>query len=196
MNKLTIIGVTFLLILNIYLIFFYSNSNPINNDIITVQLVAHIVDDNTVQFSSDRTEENIQELINEANRIWEPSNIKFNIISTDTVQIDNREFNSIFTGNVNTLMNKSKFVDGKINAYFARYINANGVAFSPEDVFVVADLTSVNDFRTTAHELGHLLGLHHIQGRNNLMFKGSNGEILSQSEINTARNNARKKVII
>lgn len=193
MNKVTLIGVLFLLILTSYFVIQPSSSIQNNSDVIIVPIVAHIVDDSTVQFTSSRNKENIQGLIDEANRIWTQGNIQFVIESADTVQIDNREFNSIFTGNVKTLMNKSEFVDGRTNAYFAKYINANGVAFSPEDVFVVADLTTVNDFRTTAHELGHLLGLHHVQGRSNLMFKGSNGEILSEEEINTARKNARNK---
>ena len=67
----------------------------------------------------------------------------------------------------------------------------NGIALVDIGSIMVADFTTVNDYRTTAHELGHLLGLKHVEDRNFLMFKGSNGEILTIDEINIARNNAK-----
>ena len=54
----------------------------------------------------------------------------------------------------------------------------------------MADYTTVNDFRTTAHELGHILGLNHVEPINRLMARGKNGEILLSEEVFIARNNA------
>ena len=79
-----------------------------------------------------------------------------------------------------------------INGYFARYISSNGVAFPPQGFFVVGDITSVNDFRATSHELGHLLGLRHVSINGYLMHSGTNGELLSQEEVDIARKNARR----
>ena len=75
-----------------------------------------------------------------------------------------------------------------INAYFVSTIDANGVAFYQSRSFVVKDVTTVNPYRTVAHEIGHLLGLQHVYDTPaKLMYRGANGEILIEAEINAAR---------
>jgi len=159
---------------------------------ILIPVSIHLVDDGGDYYTTDRNLENIIKLFGGANQIWEQGQIEFIIEDIDTIEIDGSKFSSVFEGEIQVLMERQDFDRGMINAYFAKYFDANGVAFSPQGVFVVADLTTVNDYRTTAHELGHLLGLHHVQGRENLMFKGANGEVLSEEEIDIARRNARK----
>lgn len=162
-----------------------------DKDIITVPVSIHLVQDGTVQFSTGRTNENIYEIFWEVNRIWGQAQIEFVVEEIDTIEVGNLELNSaIFAQNISVITQRDDFDRGMINGYFVRYISANGVSFSPQGVFIVADLTTVNDYRTTAHELGHLLGLHHIDGRENLMYRGSNGEILSRREVDVARKNA------
>ncbi len=161
-----------------------------NLETIEIPIALHIVDDGTVQYTSTRDTNNIQDLIDKANQLWEQANIQFTIEKIDVVTIENKDFSKVFSGEVAGVTQRDDFVEGRINGYFANYINANGVAFPPQGLFVIADVTTVNDFRTTAHELGHLLGLHHTTARTDLMFKGSNGEFLSEDEITTARRNA------
>ena len=55
---------------------------------------------------------------------------------------------------------------------------------------LVADFTTVNDFRATSHEFGHLLGLRHVQDVGRLMARGKNGELLEDWEIRVVRENA------
>jgi len=170
----------------------YTREVIYDRDLIVVPVSVHLVNDGGDYYTTDRNLENIIKLFGGANQIWEQGQIEFIIEDIDTIEIDGSKFSSVFEGEIQVLIERQDFDRGMINAYFAKYFDANGVAFSPQGVFVVADLTTVNDYRTTAHELGHLLGLHHVQGRENLMFKGANGEVLIQEEIDIARKNAKR----
>ena len=58
---------------------------------------------------------------------------------------------------------------------------------------MVADRTSVFDYRATSHEIGHVLGLKHVVPINRLMARGVNGFDLTDEEVNTAKNSALSK---
>jgi len=193
MKKDTLVGIGILILIIAAGIFITQDRIEYDKDIIIVPVSVHLVQDGTVQFSTGRDKEDIYRIFNETNKIWNQAQIEFVIEDIDTIQMNNLEFNSaIFAQNISVLTQREDFDRGMINGYFARYIGANGVAFSPQGVFIVADLVTVNDFRTTAHELGHLLGLHHVGEKENLMYRGSNGEILNQWEVDLARENAKE----
>ena len=70
-----------------------------------------------------------------------------------------------------------------------------GIAFGGLYSVAVADYTTVYDFRALAHEVGHVLGLHHVSGsRGQLMYRGANGFKLSLEEIERARLKAQEFV--
>ena len=88
------------------------------------------------------------------------------------------------------LAENGKYDGSKINAYFAQTLHgSNGIAF-PGNRIMVADETSVYDFRATSHEIGHILGLRHVAPINRLMARGVNGFDLNDKEIEVARTNA------
>ena len=64
----------------------------------------------------------------------------------------------------------------------------NGIAPFGTRLFFVMDTPSVRDERVSSHELGHILGLHHVQDDpDRLMFSGTNGMTLTQEEVTVAR---------
>ena len=97
----------------------------------------------------------------------------------------------VLQGNLSAIYYHPNFDENKINLFFVRNLHAiNGIALFQINTAMVADITTVNDYRTTAHEIGHLLGLQHVGPPEMLMARGRNGELLSFSEINTARETA------
>jgi len=68
---------------------------------------------------------------------------------------------------------------------------SNGIAFASGNIILVADATTVNDFRTASHEAGHLLGLKHTsESTARLMYRGANGIGLIDEEIFLVRTRA------
>jgi hypothetical protein len=190
MKKLWLLGIVAIIVIIVHI-----NSNTgyvvYDRDEIIIPVSVHLVDDRTVQYTTDRDVDDIYRVFEGVNRIWSQGQIRFIVSKMDTIEISNEEFGRVFDGELDVLTQRSDFKD-EINGYFARYISANGMAFPPQGFFIIGDITSVNDYRATAHELGHLLGLHHVTDRDYLMSSGFNGELLSQGEVDVARRNARR----
>ncbi len=76
-----------------------------------------------------------------------------------------------------------------LNGFYAQNIGGpNGIVPSRGRIFFVTDEPSVHDERVSAHEIGHILGLHHtLQDEGRLMFPGTNGMSLTEEEIGVAR---------
>jgi predicted Zn-dependent protease len=66
----------------------------------------------------------------------------------------------------------------------------NGIAFSSKDTVAVAEYTTSYDFRVLAHEIGHLLDLSHVSDKSNLMFSGSGGTDVTQTQAEKAHQEA------
>jgi len=168
----------------------FADDSSDSEDII-ISVTAHILNDPEDLISSKRDEKNILELFESVNEIWSQARIK---VEVKEVIIDNVASDIISKiygreGEISSLLRS--FDEESFNAVFASNIDVNGVAFVGLDFFMVNDRTTVHDFRAASHEIGHLLGLQHVPERNMLMFQGSNGMLLSEEEIEFARQNAR-----
>jgi hypothetical protein len=95
----------------------------------------------------------------------------------------------LFEADPHTYIQQSSSYDpAVINIYLTRTLQGvNGLAYRGTRAVSVADYTSTLDFRTLAHEFGHLLGLEHVGSNRQLMSTGATGVELTEQEITTAR---------
>jgi len=167
-----------------------TNIRDISEQII-IPVKAHIIVDSSEVYTSSRDEENIISLLEKTNKIWNQANIYFQLEEIVMTNVDFETVPNVINGNNFEILTNKNFADNKINLFLAQNLNSiNGLALGNIHSIFVADYTTVNDFRTTAHELGHILGLNHVDPINRLMARGKNGEILLSEEVFIARNNA------
>ncbi len=157
---------------------------------IRIPIVLHVVRDSGLM-STTRDNENILALFEQSQAIWSQANIAFDVVVEETV-LDEKVQQAVMQGNFGALYTTFPSNDSALHIFFVRTLGrANGLAVAPS-LALVADVTTVNDFRATAHEVGHLLGLEHTApDRGRLLFRGANGTNLIESEIVRARENAQ-----
>jgi hypothetical protein len=158
---------------------------------IIIPIKIHLIKDTSGQYTSYRSSQNIVTLIQRANKIWEQANIHFKI---EEITITEVSFNAIpdtLNDNPSELINHENFDNTKINVFLVQSLNnINGIGLPSHNLILVSDYTTVNDYRTTAHEFGHVLSLRHVPNSSQLMARGKNGVLLFKDEILKARSQA------
>jgi len=164
--------------------------------VITLPVAVYIVDGEAPAdaMSSARTAEQLAEVYQAVNRIWAQAKIMIEVQSIQHIQLPTAVLQRILQGDFAPFFTGIDYefsIPGTtlINAFYAREIGgANGIVPFRSRFFFVNDAPSVHDERVTSHEIGHILGLHHVlddPGR--LMFSGTNGMELTDEEIVVAR---------
>lgn len=141
--------------------------------------------------SSHRSDGNILSLAADAQAIWRKAGIVFDV-ALEKVRLETAAGQALSVGDLNRFYQAIEPDGHGLHIFFVSSLDGlNGVAISPRLAWV-ADTTHVDDFRATAHEIGHLLGLKHTrESRSRLLFPGTNGTELSEAEILLARRHAR-----
>ena len=158
---------------------------------IMIPVKVHLVSESSGQYTSIRDEKNIERLFEQANRIWLKAGIKFVAEKSVVTIIGSDSIPTALNVTPIELHLHKNFDENKLNLFLVNQLDGvNGVAMKELNLAIVADYTTVNDFRTVAHELGHLLDLGHVSYFGRLMTSGENGEFLTEEEINISRTNA------
>lgn len=167
--------------------------STINSQVITVPLSIYIVRSDTA-LNSDRSEENIRDIVSDAANIWKQANINLEINSTEEIELGNLDTLPLYAYPRQLIKNRQSENDNTIKIFFTRTLNGlNGIAYGKSNTLTIADYTTNHDFRVLAHEIGHILRLDHVTyDTSSLMSEGANGTRLSPEEIATARNYAQK----
>ena len=160
--------------------------SQVNEKDIEIPVKAYVISDPSEYYTSSRDEKNINKLFEQVNRIWSQADIFFYIDEIVYINVTPNIIPNTLNGYYEEL---SKYSDlGNITIFFSQNLNGiNGIAITNLNSALVADYTTVNDFRTTAHEIGHLFRLQHVAPSNRLMARGRNGELLAKDEIDIVR---------
>ncbi len=160
-------------------------------DISEIPVRVHLVEDSTGIFTTTRNEADINGIFEQVNRIWAQARINFVLDDIQRETINNATVEALFDLHRIEASSNANFVD----AFFVDHIdtlvpNFHVNGWSPRNLrrIFIGDHITVHAFRATAHELGHVLGLRHVDPIDRLMSQGFNGEHLINAEIETARN--------
>lgn len=137
---------------------------------------------------SERDRASVERLVDGADNIWHQANIALRIDTVEEREVRDDIINNVVS-NPRSFLEEAEHDTRFVNVFLSRRLQGiNGIAFSGSNSLVVADLTTNYDFRVLAHEIGHVLGLDHIEvDKNRLMNKGSNGYIITKEEAREAR---------
>lgn len=184
---------------------------PPSADFLVIPLRIHILTaEDLPEVDCKLTDDDIRRIVGKVNKVWSAAGVYWGIDSivrepaarqdrfrkvrelADNGQPPLPVFRSLAP-------DSSRLKDG-LNVYYIHKFSVNGVYLGDRVAFVqeTASLRKVEGGideplpRVTAHELGHALGLPHRQDRTNLLASGTTGTSLNATEVEKAREFARK----
>jgi hypothetical protein len=117
--------------------------------------------------SSRRTVEEVARIFDRANEIWRQADIQFDATVLEW-KFDPASLDEIVEaafqrrGDTDKLSAVTGNTPKQITAIYLRSIGgSNGKVFRPKRALIVVDNTTMPDYRTTAHEIGHFFDLEH-----------------------------------
>ena len=161
---------------------------------ISLFLLVDDKEERDLDISTHRTEEDLRKILEGMNDIWSQADIRLDLQTIHTVEVPETLLRGMQAGNLQPFFREfgdrlSLFQPSTIRGFYLRNVGGpNGVNPLRTRTFFVIDEPSGHDRRVSSHEVGHILGLHHVlddPGR--LLFSGTNGMTLTEDEATVAR---------
>lgn len=164
---------------------------------ISMYILVDDIDSPDSAISSNRTIDDLETMLVGMNDIWLQANIEFEAVYMGMLAVPIDVLEAVNDGDFISFFEavQEERIDvpdpTQINGFYAQIVGgANGIVpygIGTRNYFVM-DNPSVFDRRVSAHEIGHILNLHHtLESRDRLLYPGTNGMTLTEEEITVAR---------
>ena len=161
---------------------------------ISLFLLVDYNEEHDPQISTHRTEAELREILHGMNEIWSQADIRLELETVDTVEVPEANLQGMMAGDLRPFFREvgngtTIPQTSTINGFYLRRVGGpNGINPFRSRTYFVIDEPSVFDRRVSSHEVGHMLGLHHVFGyAGRLLFSGTNGMTLTDNEATVAR---------
>ncbi|MEX1027170.1 MAG: reprolysin-like metallopeptidase [Candidatus Paceibacterota bacterium] len=163
----------------------------IDAEVLTVPVEVFLLTSESSTFGTKRDRENAARIVQNASNIWSQAGIELVLGEIRTIEVGEEDIDRFTRDPHGYVRSISGHGAERIGVFLTGTLSGlNGVAFGGTGSLVVADVVSHYDFRTLAHEIGHVFGLAHTGSGRRLMSQGAYGTTLTLDEIAEARSRA------
>ena len=137
---------------------------------------------------TERSDADVMRLVQNADAVWRQANITLPLSDVRFLPTNDEER---FIQNPLSYVQEITMPQNSVAVFLTRtLVGLNGVAFVQFSAVAIAEYTTRYDYRTFAHEIGHILGLSHVADQSLLMSSGGFGVVITADEATNARETA------
>lgn len=139
---------------------------------------------------SKRGEDSINSMLENSSQVLNQTGINLKLNTITEVNLKREELIELIDGDFTVL----DLDQNKINLILVKTLGElNGLAYPARNLTIIPDYLAGRDYRTLAHEIGHIFGLGHNEDQRYVMNQGSTGVLFSKEEVKIIRERLDEK---